>query len=82
MCYRVLFLLVQESLSLALELRAIDSIEARAMMDELRLAGRHHIAAEGVTSSSLLAFGLAMSDPENAKGGCPCKPVQGAACVR
>lgn len=66
-CYSVLFLLVQGTLSLALELGAISSTEAKAMMDELRLSGRHHNAAQGVISSALLDFGGALSDPDQAR---------------
>lgn len=53
--------MVQGALSRALELGALNSNEAKTVLNELCMVGQHHTAAEEAMTSALLDIGLAMS---------------------
>jgi hypothetical protein len=64
--YRVFYVIVQANLSHALRAGAIDSAEARTMMDELRAVGKHHQAPERAVTTALFDFELAMKNQQGA----------------
>jgi hypothetical protein len=66
-CHRVCFPVVRGHMSRAIELGAIDVAEAKAIVDEVRLMGRHHTAAEEGMTSAMLDFELAMSTSQPPK---------------
>lgn len=66
MCYRVMLPVLQGTLAIALQSGAIDGVEAKAMMEEFRIMGRHHNTPEDAVTSAILDLGLAISNPQDA----------------
>ncbi|PVI00984.1 nitrate assimilation regulatory protein nirA [Periconia macrospinosa] len=64
--YRTMLHVAQGVMSLAIDRGAIKSSEAKALIEELSLVGKHHKIVESVVLASRVDLWLAMSDPKQA----------------
>jgi hypothetical protein len=66
MCYRVFLPIFQGTLAVALQSGAISGTEAKAMMEDFLMRGKHHEAPEESVTSAVIDFELALSNPQEA----------------
>jgi hypothetical protein len=65
--YRVFFPIVQAALAFALQSGAINGHTASLLIEEIRVAGKHHDSPEESLTSAVLDFELAMKNLQQAK---------------